>query len=89
MVLTEALARGLPVVCTSAGVAVDMVPDDAVVKCEPGDARALMWTLGRAMETGGIRQRTADAAWAAAQTLPRWPDTARIIAGVIEKVGRT
>ena len=30
----------------------------------------------------------ADASWAAGQKLPRWEDTARIVAGVIEEVAQ-
>ena len=36
----------------------------------------------------GLRRRMADASWAAGQKLPRWEDTARIIAGVIEEVAQ-
>jgi hypothetical protein len=35
------------------------------------------------MDDGDLRRRLSDAAWAAAQALPRWADTARIVAGAI------
>ncbi|HXF53564.1 MAG TPA: glycosyltransferase family 4 protein [Hyphomicrobiaceae bacterium] len=88
MALAEALARGLPIVCTTGGAAAETVPDEAALKVVPGDARALMWVLGRALEDGALRQRMADAAWAAAARLPRWPDTARRIARVILEVAQ-
>ena len=86
MVLTEALARGLPIVCTASGAATETMPDDAALKCQAGDVRALMWVLGRTIEDTGLRKRYADAAWIAAQSLQRWPDTARRIADVIKEV---
>jgi glycosyltransferase involved in cell wall biosynthesis len=88
MVLAEALARGLPIVTTTGGAAADTVPDGAALKAEPGSPRALAWTLGRAIDDANIRKGIADAAWAAAQSLPRWEDTARRIAGVIQEVAR-
>lgn len=88
MVLAEAIARGLPIVCTIGGAAGETVPDDAAFKVEPGSPRALAWTLGRVIEDEKIRQRLADAAWSAAERLPRWEDTARRIAAVIKEVAR-
>ena len=88
MVLAEALARGLPIVCTTGGASADTVPDGAALKVEPGSPRALAWTLGRAIDDAAIRTTLADNAWAAAQTLPRWDDTARRIAAVIEEIAR-
>ncbi len=88
MVLTEALSRGLPIVATTGGAAAETVPNGAALKVEPGSPRALAWTLGRAIEDGKIRQALSDAAWEAASRLPRWEDTTRIIARIIEEVGR-
>ena len=88
MALAEALARGLAIVCTTGGAAAETVPDDAALKVAPGDARALMWVLGRALEDRALRQGLSNAAWAAGARLPRWPDTARRIAEVIERVAR-
>ena len=86
MVLTEAMARGLAVVCTTGGAAAETVPDAAAMKVPPGDAQAFGAALGAVIEDADRRQRMSDAAWLAAQSLPTWDDTARIIAGVIRKV---
>lgn len=86
MVLSEALARGLPIVTTTGGAAAETVPDRAALKVPPGDVDALTAALGRAIRDAALRKRLADASWAAGQKLPRWEDTARIIAGVIRAV---
>ena len=86
MVLGEALARGLPIVTTTGGAAAETVPDGAALKVPPGDVDAMTSALGRAMTDAALRKNLADAAWAAGQKLPRWEDTARIIAGVIRDV---
>ena len=89
MVLTEALARGLAIVCTTGGAAAETLPDDAALKVEPGSVRALAWCIGRVLEhETGLAKRLSEAAWAAARSLPRWDDTARRIAGVIKEVAR-
>ena len=86
MVLTEAMARGLAIVCTTGGAAAETVPDSAAMKVPPGDAHAFGAALGAVIEDVDRRRRMSDAAWLAAQTLPTWDDTARIIADVIRKV---
>jgi glycosyltransferase involved in cell wall biosynthesis len=86
MVLAEAMARGLPIVCTTGGAAAETVPDDAAIKVPPGDERAFTLAVQRVLQDAGLRRRMADASWAAGQKLPRWEDTARIIAGVIKEV---
>lgn len=86
MVLTEALARGLPILCTTGGAAAETVPDTAALKVPPGDAAAFRDGLLRLIDDAEERRRRADAAWQAASTLPRWRETATIVADVCAKV---
>jgi glycosyltransferase involved in cell wall biosynthesis len=88
MVLAEAMACGLPIVCTSGGAAAETVPDGAAIKVPPGDERALSLAIERLLDDRELRQRMAQAAWLAGQKLPRWEDTARIVAEVIAEVAR-
>jgi glycosyltransferase involved in cell wall biosynthesis len=83
MVLAEAMARGLPIVCTTGGAAAATVPDAAAIKVPPGDVAALSEAARRLLDDPSLRRRLSDAAWGAGQELPRWEATARIIAGVI------
>jgi len=80
MVLTEALARGLPIVTTLSGAGAAALPDAAALKVPPGDTMALAKALARLIDAPADRRQRADAAWAAAGALPRWQDTARIVA---------
>jgi glycosyltransferase involved in cell wall biosynthesis len=84
MALTEALARGLPIVASSGGAAADTLPDLAAIKVLPGDITGLTAALRRVMSDDGLRRRMGDAAWTAAALLPSWDDTAREIADVIK-----
>lgn len=86
MVLAEAMARGLPIVCTTGGAAAETTPDAAARKVPPGDATAFAEALAAVLCNETTRRAMADASWAAGQRLPRWEDTARIIAGVIERI---
>ena len=86
MVLGEAMARGLPIVCTTGGAAAETVPDDAALKVPPGDPAALAGALRTVLTDTQKRARMADASWAGSEGLPRWADTARIIADVLRKV---
>jgi glycosyltransferase involved in cell wall biosynthesis len=80
MVLTEALARGLPIVTTLSGAGAEALPDAAALKVPPSDAAALAKALARLIDAPAERRQRADAAWAAAGDLPRWAETARIVA---------
>ena len=86
MVLAEAMARGLPIVCTTGGAAAETAPDDAAIKVPPGDEGALGEALRRVILDDALRQSMAKVSWIAGLKLPRWEDTARAIAGVIRKV---
>lgn len=85
MVLAEAMARGLPIVCTKGGAAADTAPDDAAIKVPPGDVMALAGGLREIMIDADLRRSKAKASWVAGLKLPRWEDTARIVAGVVRK----
>lgn len=86
MVLTEALARGLPIVTTLSGPGAAALPDAAAQKVPPGDVGEMSGALAYLIGDTVARQRHADAAWAAASALPRWEDTVRIIADVVKSV---
>ena len=89
MVLAEAMARGLPVICTTGGAAAKTVPDNAGLKVAPGDVMALRDALSSVLGDSALRKSLADAAWQAGQNLPRWRDTTARIARVIEMVAGT
>lgn len=86
MVLTEAMACGLPIVCTTGGAAAETVPDDAALKVPPGAVGPLREALRQVICDADLRRRLADASWRAAQQLPRWEETAHRIAAVIREV---
>ncbi len=74
MVVAEALARGLPVVATSAGAILTSLPRHAAHLVQPGNARALAAALRAAIDSPRVRHRLTRRALAAARRLPRWPE---------------
>jgi glycosyltransferase involved in cell wall biosynthesis len=85
MVLAEALARGLPIVATSAGAIPGTVPADAGLLVPPGEPHALAAALRRAIGEPALRQRLAAGARTARARLPNWQDAARTFAGELAK----
>jgi len=88
MALAEALARGLPIVTTTGGAAAETIPDAAGLKVPPGDIDALRSALCRLIVDAPLRARLSAESWRAGQTLPRWEDTARVIARVACGAGK-
>ena len=86
MVLAEAMARGLPLVTSTGGAAIETVPDAAGLKVPPGDVAALREALRQMIAEPALRRHFADSSWQVGQTLPRWSDTAARIAGVLKEV---
>ncbi|HEX2724613.1 MAG TPA: glycosyltransferase family 4 protein [Beijerinckiaceae bacterium] len=86
MVLTEAMARGLPMVASTGGAAAETVPETAGLKVPPGDVAALRAALEAMIVDPNLRRTFADGSWAAAHALPRWNDAAARIAEVVEEV---
>jgi glycosyltransferase involved in cell wall biosynthesis len=86
MVLAEAMARGLPIVCTTGGAAAETCPDSAALKVAPGDPVAFRDAIAKVLGDNALRARMSDASWAAATGLPSWDDTARQIAAVLKRI---
>ncbi|MCL7940514.1 glycosyltransferase family 4 protein [Halomonas sp. ATCH28] len=72
MVVTEALARGLPVITTTGGALADTLPPEAGIAVPPGDARALREALSRWMDDADVRRRLRCGAGQARQGLADW-----------------
>jgi glycosyltransferase involved in cell wall biosynthesis len=72
MALTEALARGLPVVSTTAGAVPETVPGDAGTLVPPGDSRALADALAGLMDDRTALEELSRGARRARDTLPTW-----------------
>jgi glycosyltransferase involved in cell wall biosynthesis len=97
MVFAEALSYGLPVVGCAAGAVAGTVavtgaitgaitsPQNAAILVPTDNAAALAAALRDLLSPTGFptRLRMADAAWAAGQRLPRWADTAEVVARVL------
>lgn len=86
MVVAEALAHGLPVVCTNAGALAHTLPPGAGLHVKPGDASDLQQALARMITDGPLRERLAAAARAAGQTRPDWSRQAAAFAQELEQV---
>lgn len=74
MVLSEALAAGLPIVSTRAGAIPHVVPAAASLLVPPGDGAALLAALRKVLEGGAAWRRLAQGALAARAALPNWAD---------------
>lgn len=89
MVLTEALARGVPVVATDVGgvrEAVGTAPDGDLpgMLVPPDDPAALAAALRGWLTDPGMRHRLRRAARARRATLSGWDDTVRAVAGALD-----
>lgn len=86
MVFAEALSQGLPIVACHAGAVPDVVPKEAGILVPVDDFAGLAEALRHLLADPHERQARAKAAIAAGLALPRWADTARTVAGVLNRV---
>jgi len=92
MVLSEALARGLPIVSTTGGAIPSTVPPDCGLLVSSGDDEALATALGRLLTdhsgaTGSSRRAALSAASRRhAQCLPTWDVAARTFERAIDEL---
>lgn len=91
MVVTEALARGAPVIASAVGgvpEALGTTPDGELpgLLVSPDDATALAGAIGRWLDDPALRARLRAAARARRDTLHGWPETADEVGRVLEEV---
>ncbi len=86
MALAEALARGLPVISTTAGAIPDTVPADAGALVPPGDEDALRGALQRLLDDADWRADLAAGARTARERLPTWERSVAAFADVLMAV---
>jgi len=85
MALTEAMIRGLPIVCTTGGACAETVPHGVGLKVAPGNASAFRAALRYMLSSVELRRDMAKKSWAYGQSLPGWADSARKIAELIKR----
>jgi len=73
MVLDEAIARGLPIVCTSGGAMDQTVPEGAGIIVAPGNVDEFCSALALFMQNGSTRQNLRSAAQDARNRQRSWP----------------
>ena len=93
MVVTEALARGLPVLAADVGGVTEALGHGSGgtrpgLLIPPGDATALGAALRSWLRDAGLRGRLRRAARERRASLPRWPATTAVLAGVLAGSGR-
>ncbi|MFB1487926.1 MULTISPECIES: glycosyltransferase family 4 protein [unclassified Thiocapsa] len=86
MVLTEALARGLPIVSTRIGPIPNLVPADSGLLVEPDDPAALRTALARVLHDPGLRAGLASGARSARSRLRSWDDASGDFMDVLDEV---
>lgn len=85
MVLSEAMIRGLPIICTTGCAAAETFPADALCLVPPDNPVALRNALGDLIQAVDRRHAMANAAWQVGQSLPQWTDTASRIAQTLQE----
>lgn len=83
MVVTEALAHGLPVITTTGGALRDTLPAGAGLSVEPGDVEALQIAIERFCDDTDLRASLRQGAIEARQTLKDWPAAAEAFASAL------
>ncbi|WP_148254469.1 glycosyltransferase family 4 protein [Aidingimonas lacisalsi] len=85
MVVTEALARGLPVLTTTGGALAHTLPTEAGLAVPPGNIEALETALQRWLDEPDLRRRLRHGASKARDALPSWEQAARAFAAAVTR----
>jgi glycosyltransferase involved in cell wall biosynthesis len=86
MVVTEALARGLPVVTTTGGALAETLPAGAGIAVPPGDPAALAAALEEAIGSGTRRATLAAEAARVREGLPDWAAQAQRFGAALDRL---
>lgn len=86
MVFGEALLHGLPIVTCAVGAVPETVPPGTGLLVPVDDAAAFAAALRSLLSDAALYGSTAEAATAAGHALPRWSDTAALVAAVLDRV---
>ena len=89
MVVSEALARGLPVISSPTGAIADLVTADAGRLVPPGHVDELTRALGDLIDRSELRVRFAGGARRVRDRLPTWDHSARRMSEALERAGRS
>jgi glycosyltransferase involved in cell wall biosynthesis len=87
MVVTEALAHGVPVVATDVGGVSEALGDGGLL-VPPGDPEVLGSALRRWLADAELRRRLRSAARERRASLRGWPATSAVVAGVLARAAR-
>jgi glycosyltransferase involved in cell wall biosynthesis len=88
MALTEALARGLPVISSTGGALAITLPDGVGLRFAPGDVEGLSAHLETVLGDAALRKALSDQAWSSISSLPDWQDTTQTILDVLKEHAR-
>jgi glycosyltransferase involved in cell wall biosynthesis len=83
MVVTEAIARGLPIITTTGGALAETLPKGAGLASPPGDIDALKKNLRHILEDENLFARLSKGAQAARERLRTWDEASRAFAAVL------
>lgn len=87
MVVTEALAHGLPVITTTGGALRDTLPEGAGLSVPPGDSDALQDALSRFCHDAELRHRLRQGAIQAREQLSDWQAAGAAFAAALNGTG--
>ena len=84
MVVSEALARGLPMITTTGGALAQTAPEDCCLRVEPGNVDALAAALARWLDDAALRGRLTRSAAERRENLCSWSDAGRTFAAALD-----